>query len=96
MINVTDQAKALLVDLRQSADIPASEVGFRLSPASSGQFELFLDMRREGDQVVEHEGATLLIVAGELSPTLAGATMDCFATPEGPRLVVDRGAGEPS
>jgi Fe-S cluster assembly iron-binding protein IscA len=40
----------------------------------------------EGDQVVEHEGATVLLIDGDLSGRLAGATIDCVDSPMGSLL----------
>lgn len=92
MINVTDEAKTMLLGLRESTDAPGADVGLRLAPGASGQLELYADRWREGDHAVKHEETTLLLLSPELVSQLAGTTVDCQATPHGPRLVLDRTA----
>lgn len=92
MITVTEEARAMLLGLRRSAQAPRSDVGLRLASGASGQLELYADRRREGDHVVKHEETTLLLLSPELMSQLAGTTVDCQATPHGPRLVLDRTA----
>jgi Fe-S cluster assembly iron-binding protein IscA len=42
---------------------------------------VFPDKGMEGDQVVEHEGAIVLLIDGALSDRLTGATIDCVESP---------------
>jgi hypothetical protein len=41
-----------------------------------------------GDEVVEHEGSKVLIIAKELAANLQGITMDVQDTPDGPKIVL--------
>ena len=89
MLTVTESAKQLLKKtLRSHSDDP--EAGLRLSMDSGGQLEMVIDSEAEGDQVVEHEGAKVLLVAPELAPALEGVTLDIQDTADGPKLVISR------
>ena len=67
MLTVTETAKQLLKEtLLAHSDDP--EAGLRLSMKPPGQLGIMLDSEAEGDQVVEHEGAKVLLVASELAP----------------------------
>lgn len=89
MLTVTESAKQLLKETLQ-AHTDDLEVGLRLSPGEPGQLGLVLDGEAEGDQVVEHEGAKVLLVASELAPAVDGVTLDIQDTADGPKLVVSR------
>jgi Fe-S cluster assembly iron-binding protein IscA len=93
MIAITEGAMEALFQLRLSAEIQDPGVALRLAPDAEGHLEVFADTEREGDLVVEREGAKLLLIAGDLSDLLAGATMDFRITTEGPQLVLDRASG---
>ena len=87
MLTVTESAKQLLKEmLTARSDDP--EAGLRLLLKPPGQFGIVLDREAEGDQVVEHEGAKVLLVASELVPVVEGVTLDVQDTPDGPQLVV--------
>ena len=49
------------------------------------------DREAEGDQVVEHKGVKVLLVASELAPAVDGITLDVQDTAEGQKLVVSKG-----
>ena len=90
MLTVTEGAKQLLKEtLLAHSDDP--ETGLRLSMNPPGQLGMVLDREAEGDQVVEHEGAKVLLVAPELAPVVEGVTLDVQDTPEGTKLVVLKG-----
>lgn len=89
MLTVTESAKQLLKETLQAhTDDP--EVGLRLSPGEPGQLGIVLDREAEGDQVVEHEGAKVLLVASELAPAVDGVTLDIQETTDGPKLAVSQ------
>ena len=89
MLTVTDSARQLLKEtLTAKSDDP--EVGLRLSMESTGQFGLVPDREVQGDQVVEHEGSKVLLVASELAHAVDGLTLDAQDTPDGPKLAVLR------
>ncbi len=86
MLNVTDKAAASLkesLDLSRKSD---SDV-LRLTPRAEG-FGLALDEEREGDQVVAHEGSSVLVIQADLSQELDGATVDLVDTPGGEQLII--------
>jgi len=89
MLTVTESAKQLLKETLQAhTDDP--ELGLRLSPGELGQLGLVLDSEAEGDQVVEHEGAKVLLVASELTLAVDGVTLDIQDTADGPKLAVSQ------
>jgi Fe-S cluster assembly iron-binding protein IscA len=89
MVNVTHRAKAALKSAL-SASVEAPGVGLRLDVSEQGEFALYPDREKAGDQIVEHEGDVLLMVGETLSEPLDGATIDFTETPEGARLIVTR------
>ena len=91
MLTVTESAKEQLKEtLLANTDDP--EIGLRLTLEPGGQFGLVLGREQEGDQVVEHEGAKVLLVATELAPAVDGITLDVQETADGPKLVVSKTA----
>ncbi|MDY6908189.1 MAG: hypothetical protein SV910_08190 [Chloroflexota bacterium] len=60
---------------------------FRLILDPEG-LKIVLDAERQGDQVIQHEGDSILVVASDLSLALAGVTIDCEEGPEGPMLTI--------
>ena len=101
MISVTDRAKDLLYDVLQQAEqqggiAPDGEVAIRLAPTSISEdtaspeveLGLGLDHAQDGDQVVEHNGKTVLLVDGSTKDLLDGTTLDVVETPEGQQLTL--------
>ena len=89
MLTVTEGAKQLLKGILTShSDDP--EVAVRLSFNPSGEFGIMLDREAEGDQVVEHQGSKVLLMASELAPVVEGITLDVQDTPEGPKLTMSK------
>jgi Fe-S cluster assembly iron-binding protein IscA len=68
------------------------EVGIRLmpSPSKPNQFEMALDKKKEGDQVVESEGLKILLFRPELAPALKGMVINCQETPHGVRFTMSK------
>lgn len=89
MLTVTENAKQLLkTTLREHSEDP--ETGIRLSIKEGGQFGIVLDSESEGDQVVEHEGDKVLLVAPGLSTILEGKTLDVQDTEDGQKLFLSK------
>jgi Fe-S cluster assembly iron-binding protein IscA len=89
MLIVTEGAKQLLKEtLREHSQDP--ETGIRLAVKEGGQFGITLDSESEGDQVVEHDGDKVLLVAPGLSTILEGKTLDVQDTEEGPKLFLSK------
>jgi Fe-S cluster assembly iron-binding protein IscA len=82
MVVVTERAKTYLKESVLSkiqAQTPGASA--RLAQTAAGQLSVFPDKGMEGDQVVEHEGAIVLLIDGALSTRLTGATIDCVDSP---------------
>jgi hypothetical protein len=91
MIAVTERAKEQLLDMKLAANINEPEVGLRLTPAATGEWQLFPDRAIEGDQVVEHGGSKLLLIGADASDALGDRQVDCRETaPEQVKLVLTR------
>jgi iron-sulfur cluster assembly protein len=86
MITVTEEAKELFLQ----AEHPEGTV-LRLDPVrdqNTGETQIGIAAGepRGDDQVVEHEGKSLLHIAAPVSEALDGSTLDVVQTPEGPGL----------
>ena len=91
MLTVTEGAKQHLKGLllARTNDPDAS---LRLVMEQTGQLSLVLDGEGYGDQVVEHEGAKVLLISPELAPIVDGVTIDVQDTADGPKLAVSKTA----
>ena len=89
MISVTEGARQELKKVL-SANTDNPEAGLRLATSGSGQLGLSIKTESPGDQVVEHEGSKVLLVAGGLATELEGVTLDVQDTPEGSKLTIVR------
>jgi hypothetical protein len=83
MVAVSKRAKELLLERKLEANISDPEVGLRVAPHPSGQWLLLADHSRYGDQVVAHEGVTVLLVSPYVQSALAGTKVECLETAEG-------------
>lgn len=92
MVNVTERAKDRLKELltRQSDD---PSIGLRLDRVSTGELGIFPDRGREDDQVVEHQGAALLLVGQDVARSVGDTTIDYDESGPGPRLVIRKPRG---
>ncbi|MEW6637439.1 MAG: hypothetical protein AB1425_11590 [Actinomycetota bacterium] len=86
MITVTEEAKELFLQVEH----PEGTV-LRLDPVvdeTSGETSIGLAAGEPqgGDQVVEHEGMSLLHIAAPVSEALDGSTLDVVETPDGPGI----------
>jgi Fe-S cluster assembly iron-binding protein IscA len=86
---VTERAKERLKDLLVTKAADAS-VALRLELTPSGEFAIFPDQQRADDQVVEHQGAAVLLVGQEIAPRVEDTTIDCDEAGPTPRLVMRR------
>lgn len=75
MVYITDRARA---QLKAATDRIAdeSERRLRLGPTANGTLGVYLDRAQEGDQVVEHDGVTVLLIGSHVAQTLAGSMID--------------------
>ncbi len=86
MIKVTEEAKELFLNVEH----PDHTV-LRLDPVvdqetGATQIGLSAGEPMNDDQVVEHNGETLLHIAAPVSEALDGSTLDAVDTPEGPGI----------
>jgi iron-sulfur cluster assembly protein len=86
MITVTEEAKELFLNV----DYPDGTV-LRLDPVvhqNTGETQIGISAGEpmSNDQVVEHDGASLLHIAGLVSKALDSSTLDAVNTPEGPGI----------
>ena len=87
MFTVTESAKQVLKDtLVAHTDDPENVL--RLSVTPPGQLGIVVDKETEGDQVIEHEGAKVLLLSSEVVTAVEGLTLDAQDTAEGPKLIV--------
>jgi Fe-S cluster assembly iron-binding protein IscA len=89
MLNVTERAKAKLKELLETESDDRS-VGLRLGRATSGALGVFPDRERADDQVVEHEGAPVLLLGQEIAKNVADTTIDYEEGGPGTGLVIRR------
>jgi Fe-S cluster assembly iron-binding protein IscA len=83
MLTVTDRAKERLFEQKQAARIEQAKIGLRVSADSTGQWMLIADHARNDDQVVVHNGSTVLLIDPLAQSVLEGAQVDCVATADG-------------
>jgi len=93
MVNVTLGAKEEL--LRRKADEveESRELTLRIVPGSTDEPVLVPDIRRVEDEVVEHLGTPVLLVAREVVRWLGETVIDCRCNPQGTRLILREQAG---
>lgn len=94
MLNVTPRARAELqgVLTHALADHPRvdgpPDLGLRIVPGEGpgDALSLVLDEPRRNDEVVEHDGRSLLIVDAAIGALLDDLTLEIVETPDGTRL----------
>jgi hypothetical protein len=90
MLQVTPEAKGELhgMLMRLFAERPDSDtpdLGFRLV-AEGSQIGLALDTPREGDEIVDQDGHSVLMLDSLTSELVENLTLDVVETPDGARL----------
>ena len=87
MIEVSERAKQELKKILV-ANTSEPDTCLRLAVNEQGELGLAIDMEKEGDRSVEHEGLKLLLAEEELADTLQGMAIDIEDTAEGARFVM--------
>jgi Fe-S cluster assembly iron-binding protein IscA len=87
MIAVTERAKEILKE-RLAREISDDSIGFRLHCNSTGVYRLILDWQKPGNQIVEHQGANVLLINREISNALDGATLDYCDDGNGEKILI--------
>ena len=93
MLTVTEAAKEYLKEtLEASTKDPKACTRLIPVPPENKLLNLVLDAGGEnkGDQVIEHDGVTVMAVAPELEPMFDGVTLDVKDTDQGQQLVVTK------
>jgi len=67
------------------------ELALRLIVMGDHGFSLIPDIFRDGDQVIEHDGAKVLLVDREIAESVKGLTLDCVDVPGGRALTFTPG-----
>ena len=81
-ISVTERATAALKVLLDN-QVRDPKVYIRIMMDSEGNLRLRLAHQIAGDQVVEHEGCTVLVIARAVCEALEGLTIDADGLPYG-------------
>jgi Fe-S cluster assembly iron-binding protein IscA len=86
MVHVTERARAIFKDkLDHVTD--GHDLALRIGPTDAG-LGVFPDTRKDDDQIIEHEGQTVLLLDREVSETLAGKTIDVEEHTDGSHFVL--------
>jgi len=91
MVHVTERAKEDIRRALTAEGVNDPEIGLRISRLESGDYTLNPDSEKEGDLVVEHEGAKVMLLDKGVSEALDGMTIDRDESVETPRLVILEG-----
>lgn len=92
MMTVTDNAKRQLKQIRDARVLePGKYLRLATPPTwpGEGDFGIVIDEEREGDVVVEDEGAKLLLIDPVLFQVMRNAVFDCQDSPYGFRFSVE-------
>ena len=82
MVMVTERAKAYLKEsVLGKIQAKVRGASARLAQTGAAALGVFPDQEMEGDQVVVHEGVTVLLIDNKLSSRLTGAMIDCVTAP---------------
>ena len=86
-LQVTDAAATHLKTLLKSTERSDDQV-IRLTPDTDGNLKLILDQERPGDQIVEQDGAIVVVIEQPISDKLSGAALDYKDTESGKTLAL--------
>jgi len=93
MVNITLSAKQEL--LRRKADQvrESQHLTLRIVPGGMEEPVLVPDIRRVEDEVVEHRGTSVLLVARDMARMIGEMVIDCRSNLQGTRLVLRSSRG---
>ena len=87
MINITGEARQELERILYSnVDMPQARL--RLIDRGEEELGLGIDIEMPGDELVMHDGSTVLVVEQELAKRLQGITIDVDNTLKGFKLIL--------
>jgi Fe-S cluster assembly iron-binding protein IscA len=87
MLNVTEPAGAHLARLLSESDAPEDSAARLVS--GQGGLTLQLDTPREGDELFEHDGRTILLIDPNVSELVEDKTLALHETEEGTALALE-------
>jgi len=87
---IMDRGRTACVDEFKeiSYGIDESNIALRLVFTPDGYLAIIMDVYREGDTVIEDNGAKVLLIEADLVDSVDGMLFDCADTPEGPNLQI--------
>ena len=89
MVTVTALAAEKLREGLQAATTdPEACIRLALSPSVPNRIEMVLDKAKEEDQVVENEGAKLILLDPEIAQVLEGMVIDYDESPQGGKFTL--------
>ena len=86
MLTMTIDAGEHLKSLLEQAEAPENAAARFV--ASDDGLSLHVDEPRPGDETIEHEGRTVLLLDAQIAELLADRTLDIEQTEEGPALTL--------
>lgn len=87
MINVTERAKQALKKIL-TTHVDLSQGRLRLMDRGQGKLGLGIDIEMPGDEIVEYDDSTVLVIERELLANLKGVTLDVEDSVKGSELVI--------
>ena len=84
---VTEAATAVLKQILDNANRRPDQV-LRLNADAEGNIKFSFDTARETDNLVTHQGSTVMLIESPLPASLQGTTLDVKETPSGPNLIL--------
>jgi len=88
MVNVTLSAKQELLRRKAGEVAESRELTLRIVPGGTDEPVLVPDIRRIEDEVVEHLGTPVLLVARDVVRWLGETVIDCRPNSHSPRFVL--------
>jgi len=87
---IMDRGRTACIDeFREiSYGVDESNIALRLVLTPDGYLAIIMDVYREGDTVIEHNGTKVLLIEAELVDSVDGMLFDCADTSEGPHLQI--------
>ncbi|MFP4174003.1 MAG: iron-sulfur cluster biosynthesis family protein [Candidatus Hydrogenedentota bacterium] len=92
-LTVTDSATAALKEVLENVEHEPEQV-LRLVFDGQGELNLALDSEKEEDQVVEQEGAKIMVIEPDVGEKLEGAVLDVKESEEGMAFTIRPPEGE--
>ena len=92
MVSITKKAAQMLQGML--ADIASNPWDMLRLRSGDGGFSLEVDLKRDGDEVLESGGVEVLVLDPQLSLAMAGSTIDTMHTDEGQHLTISKAQEE--